>query len=334
MAKNRIYAEGYKLSVVVTDPAAPDSGDAVRYGLLTGVALVDEGDGGNAATETTVDFGPGIWDIPVTGEAGAIAVGDPVYYDDAISGLNNDGVNGYFFGFALEAVDNAATTTINVLHTPSPGAGSLADAGITTAKLVDNILSAAVAGRAKMQDGYFDAATVLAKIAADALTNANLDSIIADGAFAADADSLAKFADGIWTAAKLADAILNGSKAAVVADANVIGGLPVLHRIDVADAAGDTDVVLTHKTRIIDAWGLNTGIAADAAGDTWKLVNVTSGNDITDAVVKTATVNAVKRISTIDPAEAEIAAGDTLRITAAKTTNAAATVYVLGIRVA
>lgn len=133
-------------------------------------------------------------------------------------------------------------------------------------------------------------------------------------------------------AGSITDAILTGAKVATVADANVVGGIPVLHRIDVADASGDTDVVLTHKTRILDAWGLNTGIAAHASTDTWQVKN--GSNAISDAVAKTATVNAIKRISTINPTYHEIAAGGTLRITAAKTTNAAVTVYVLGVRAA
>jgi hypothetical protein len=45
-----------------------------------------------------------------------------------------------------------------------------------------------------------------------------------------------------------ADATLNGAKAAVVADANVVGGIPVLFRIDCADASANVDVVSTHKT--------------------------------------------------------------------------------------
>ena len=141
-----------------------------------------------------------------------------------------------------------------------------------------------------------------------------------------------KIANDAVTEAKIAAAALSGLVAKVVANANVIGGLTVLHRIDVADATGDTNVVLTHKTRIIDAWALNTGIAAHAANDTWQVKN--GANAISDAVAKTATVNALKRISTIDPARAEIAAGGTLRIAAVKDTNAAVTVYVLGIRVA
>lgn len=125
---------------------------------------------------------------------------------------------------------------------------------------------------------------------------------------------------------------LDGSVVANVGNANVTGGLVVLHTINVADASANTDVVLTHKERVIDAWGLNTGIAAHAANDTWQVKN--GADAISDAVAKTATVNGIKRISTIDPAKAVIAAGGTLRIAAVKDTNAAVTVYVLCIRVA
>ena len=106
----------------------------------------------------------------------------------------------------------------------------------------------------------------------------------------------------------------------------------LLLRIDVADASGDTDVVMDAKVRVVDAWGLNTGIAAHASADTWQVKN--GANAITDAVAKTATVNAVKRASTLSPTYHEIAAGGTLRITAAKSTNAAVTVYVLVVPVA
>lgn len=117
-----------------------------------------------------------------------------------------------------------------------------------------------------------------------------------------------------------------------VANASAIGGIPVIFRIDVADASGNTDVTVTNKIRVIDAWGLNTGIAAHATNDTWQVKN--AGNAITDAVAKTATVNAVKRAGTISPTYHEIAAGGTLRIAAVKDTNAAVTVYVLAVQVA
>ena len=333
MATNQIMKPGYQMTVVVTDPAAPNSGDPVRFGLLTGVALLDEGAGGAGATETVVDFGPGVWDLPVTDEVGGgVAVGDVVFYKDGIDGLTNDPSSTYFFGYALEAVGIGATTTVNVMHAPSPGSGTLGAGTIATANLAAGILSADANGRAKMATDYFTTAKLLDVISTDQITNAVLLQAVLNGAFQADAATRALFADAIWTEAKLAVNSLTGLVAANVADANVIGGLPLLFRVDCADASANVDVVTTHKIRVIDAWALNTGIAAHAANDTWQVKN--GANAISDAVAKTATVNAIKRISTIDPARAEITAGGTLRITTVRDTNAAVTVYVLAIRVA
>ena len=118
-----------------------------------------------------------------------------------------------------------------------------------------------------------------------------------------------------------------------VADANVIGGIPVLHRIDIADAAtGDVDVVLTHKTRVVDAWVVKTAGAGGAA----NTVQVKNGaSAISDAMSINIADQAVARAAAIDDAQHEIAAGGTLRVTRTKAGgNAACIVYVLGIRVA
>lgn len=149
MATNLIMEPGWQQSVVVSNPSAPDSGDPVRFGNLTGLALTDEGDGGNAATETTCHFGSFVGKFYVDDDAGTgIAVGDAIFYDDTATGspstnLNNDSANGYFFGFALEAVGTNATTQINVYHTPSPGAGTLAAGGVGTANLAAGAVTAA-----------------------------------------------------------------------------------------------------------------------------------------------------------------------------------------------
>jgi len=149
MSKYLKMEPGWQQSVVVTNPAAPNSGDPVRFNALTGMAITDEGDGGNASTETTVHFGSFVADLYVDDTSGAgIAVGAAVFYDDTGTGspssnLNDDSTNGYFFGFALEAVGANATTRINVYHTPSPGAGSLASGSITTPKIAANAVTAA-----------------------------------------------------------------------------------------------------------------------------------------------------------------------------------------------
>ena len=69
------------------------------------------------------------------------------------------------------------------------------------------------------------------------------------------ASGILAVAAGEIALAEIAAASLDGTIAKVVANANVIGGVPVVHRIDItAGALGDTDVILTHKTRVIDAW--------------------------------------------------------------------------------
>lgn len=209
MANNKVFQDGYQLSVVVTDPAVPNAGDPVRYGLLTGVALTDEGDGGNAATETTVDFGPGVWDLSVIDEVGGgIAVGDAIFYDDALDGLTNDPSGNYFFGFANEAIGGGLTATIQVIHVPSPGAGTLGAGTIATANLAVGILSANAAGRALIAAGYFDAATALSAFGADSLTNAVLLDAVQDGAFVANAATRALFADDFLTGDKLGAGVI------------------------------------------------------------------------------------------------------------------------------
>lgn len=302
MAKNIIYEPGSKLKVVVSDPATPASGDPVRYGNLTGLALTAEGGGGNIATETTVDFGSFVADLSVKDVDGsgnsAVAVGDAIWYVDADTPKLSKKTAGYFYGIALEAIGSGSTDTINVKHVPSPGTGTLAAGSIGVTQLASSAVEAA-------------------KIASDAVITA-------------------KILNANVTQAKIevgaAGAGLTGLITKFVADANQIGGIPVVHVIAIADASGNTDVTLTHKTKILFAGFKNTGIGAHATLDTIQLVNVT--NAITAAVPKTATVNAVVTFPTLLETYDTIAAGTVLRVTAAKNTNAACTVFVIGIRVA
>ena len=63
----------------------------------------------------------------------------------------------------------------------------------------------------------------------------------------------AKINTGAVTQAKIDANSLDGTVAASVADVNTEGGIPVLHRINATALTGDIDVVLTHKTRVIEA---------------------------------------------------------------------------------
>lgn len=134
MAKNivsSIYPSPWP--VVVTDPAAPKSGDPVRFGALTGIALNDEGAGGAGSTETVVDFGWFVARHPVNDHGGSgITVGSMVYYVDSADRLEND-ATGTPYGVALDAVGASATTTIRVLHFPALTLGA---AAVTKSHLV------------------------------------------------------------------------------------------------------------------------------------------------------------------------------------------------------
>lgn len=266
MATNRVFADGYHLSVVVTNPATPVSGDPVRYGVLTGIALTDEAEGGNPAGQTSVDFGPSVWNVRVDdNEGGGIAVGDPIYYHDTATGsptthLNNSAAGAdAFFGFAKAAVTANATPIIEVLHAPL---------------------------------------------------------------------GLATTTAGAVAAAQIAANSLNGTQAANVADVNVIGGEVLIHRIAAAALTGDVDVVLTHKSRVVDVWCVAT--AAGGAADTITVKN--GANAITDAIDLNVSDKVIVRAATIDDAQHEIAAGGTLRVSGAS--GVTAVVYVMVIRVA
>lgn len=150
MATNRVRKDGYHLSVVCSHPTTPASGDPVRYGALTGVALTDESADGNPTGYTSVDFGPSVWDLTVDDNEGTgIAVGDPIYYHDSGTGtgsvnLNNSATsNDGFFGVALETVGANATTLINVLHMPLSLAIALASTSVGTAQLADDAVTTA-----------------------------------------------------------------------------------------------------------------------------------------------------------------------------------------------
>lgn len=125
---------------------------------------------------------------------------------------------------------------------------------------------------------------------------------------------------------------IDGVQATNLADLNVVGVLEVVHRFDLAAGAlADTDIVLTHKTRVIDAWLVLRG--AGVATTTLTVKN--SATAITDAMAASGSDKAVVRCATLDDAQWEVAAGGTLRVTSATgATQPAATVFVRGVRVA
>jgi hypothetical protein len=115
-----------------------------------------------------------------------------------------------------------------------------------------------------------------------------------------------------------------------IANVNTVGQAPVIHRLDIGNATGNTDIVLEHKTRIINAWAVKTA-GNGGAGDTVTVQN--GANAITDAMSLNCVDTTIVRAGTINDANAEIAAGGTLRVAANDATDPRCTVYVLGIRV-
>ncbi len=102
------------ITVAVSNPAAPVSGDPVRVGALCGVAVADKMSDGNTVVRIR-----GVVNVSVRGVDGsgnsAVAVGDRLYYVDADTPKLSKKSSGTFFGYALGTVAGGATAAIDVL---------------------------------------------------------------------------------------------------------------------------------------------------------------------------------------------------------------------------
>lgn len=125
---------------------------------------------------------------------------------------------------------------------------------------------------------------------------------------------------------------IDGGLSKNLGDASVLGGIPVLFRIDIAAGAlASKDTVLTNKMRIIDAFLILRG----AGVSTTTLTVLNSASAITNAMAASGSDQALVRATTIDDAAWEIAAGGTLRVQSLTgASQPAATVYVWAIPVA
>ena len=167
------------------------------------------------------------------------------------------------------------------------------------------------------------------------LTSATVGAGTIDAtALASDAVTTAKILAANVTEAKLevgaAGAGITGLVAKFVADNNVVGGIPVIHHAVVAAGAnGNTDITLTHKTRIVDVIVKpRTSIASAVC----TVKNVT--NTMSDAMVA-AVAGVQTHAASIAVAYDTIAAGTVLRATfSGGVTQPDADVYYIGYRVA
>ena len=141
---------------------------------------------------------------------------------------------------------------------------------VTTGTPAAGALSANTAGRAIIAANFFDAATLKSKTANNAIDNAFLDSKIADNAFAADADSRGKFADGIWTIDKLAED----------ARTNIL-----MVQVEGLDAGDDIasrpvfEVPTGYKATIVSAYILSQGTATGIDDSNTCVVALGRGSD-------------------------------------------------------
>ena len=106
------------LSVACTAPATPASGNPVRVGKMSGIALTDVSAGGNASGYTSVDFSEQVVSVSVKDQVNSsgISAGDSLGYADADSGVSNRVVRDAEWGYALESVSKGLTATIKTLH--------------------------------------------------------------------------------------------------------------------------------------------------------------------------------------------------------------------------
>lgn len=299
-----LIQKGDVLNVACSDPAVPTSGSPVRFGNLTGVALTNEGEGGNAATETTVDFSENVYTLSVAAVDqngnSAVALGDFIYYVDADTPKLSKKNTGYFFGVALQAnaAGDGSAATIKVRHQDSPSSGTVGAGSITAAKL-----------------------------AADAVTTAKiLDANVTAGKLAADAVETAKILNANVTTAKIADA--NVTEAKIVAPA-ATNGLNLVRtaraKYVFATDGGVVGLITPALTAVIPDNAIVFGALVNA------ITAPTSGGAATIAIgttagsagnsIKVATAIATYTIDSVLPGTPVFTAGTAFKMTAAGSIN-------------
>lgn len=135
------------------------------------------------------------------------------------------------------------------------------------------------------------------------------------------------------TGAVTLGAVVTGAKVANVANANVIGGVPVVFRADLANASGDVDITSTHKVRILDAFVHVRGTNG-ANANTVQIFN--GSNALSDAMaLQNKSSGDMVRAASMVVAQQDVAATGTIKITSTKAGgDCTATIYITAIRVA
>lgn len=330
----RLAFEGYTTAAIAFDAAAAAVQTALR--ALPSIGTAGVGVAGSAGGPYTITFAGNLAKlavplitVPYNNLTGGTAPANPPTVAETTPGVTATGR-----GIAVggKYVDTDDGTEYRNTGTPLEPTWATTDA-IDTGELAPGVLAATAPGRALMADDYFNVATADAKFADDALDEAFLTAKIAADAFTEAAVDSA-FAAGAIDADILKPATLDGANAKVVANVNVIGGQLLVHTVLVPSGAnGDVDVVLTHKTRVVDYVATMKG--AGTAGSALTVKNGANAIGVTHDVSAAADQDVV-RATKIDDARHEVAASGTLRVTKASTGGdfPGAEVTVYGYRVA
>lgn len=248
----------------------------------------------------------------IGGQAIVVKAGEGIPVQVKARSATINGASGGYRIFAYEAAD-----AVPKVWQTDTATGDITDGSVTTAKLADSALSADATGRAKMAasffglvaasiahfvDGFWTAAAVAAKFAANSIAATKLEA----GAAAAGIDG----GDLKFTAATAVGALPAAT-------------LPVVLNLEVADAAsGNNDWTgLVGKHEVI-GFEAQVGAAGDA-GNSYQL-QTAGGVAITDAVAPGANAGDFKRCAKIDPAQATLANAAGIRIAHIRTAGSSA----------
>lgn len=116
MASNRTRAEGRQLKLTVTDGGVA-SGDPCLCGQIAGVAQYPKDVSNGTVVDTKGVYSLSVKGVTTAAAGSAVAAGDKLFYVPGNTPKLSKAVGdagAIFFGWALGAVNSAATTTIDV----------------------------------------------------------------------------------------------------------------------------------------------------------------------------------------------------------------------------
>lgn len=296
---------------------------AIAFSKLAGLpsANILVGSAGNVATAVAVTGDVTISDAGVTAIAATVIVDADINAAAAIafSKLASLASANILVGSAGNVATSVAVTgdvTISNAGVTAIAADSIVDADVNTAAAIAYSKLASLASANILVGSAGNVATSVAMSGDVTISNTGVTTI----------------GTGAVDLAMINPNTLTGTVAANVAAANTEGGMLLVHKFAlVGGATANFDIVLTHKSRVIDAWVINTGLGT--AGDTAQVFN--GAAPITNAMSMNFADETITRTGTVDDSAALVNAGGTLRVTQTDGGGAdcpSAEVYVLVLR--